>query len=104
MGNKAVAIENIEEMRLRAGIDDVELRESVRRLRVGDRVRLTLLDGPGGTAGKMLWFRITRVEGSRFRGRLAGGQSPAGLRPGALLSFTAAHIHSVARVGAADDE
>jgi hypothetical protein len=101
---KAVAIENIEEMRLRAGIDDVELRQSVRRLRVGDRVRLTLLSGPGQTAGKTLWFRITRVEGSHFRGRLAEGQALAGLRPGALLSFTADHIHSVAGGEPAGDE
>jgi hypothetical protein len=101
---KAVAIENIEEMRLRAGIDDVELRQSIRRLRVGDRVRITLLAGPGQTAGKTLWFRITRVEGAHFRGRLAEGQGPAGLRPGALLSFTAAHIHSIAGGGPTDDE
>jgi hypothetical protein len=101
---KAVAIEDIEEMRRRAGIDDVELREAVRRLRVGDRVRLTLLAGPERTAGKTLWFRITRVQGSRFRGRLAEGQSLTGMRPGALLSFTAAHIHSVAGGGPTDDE
>jgi hypothetical protein len=101
---KAVAIENIEEMRLRAGIDDVELHQSIRRLRVGDRVRLTLLAAPGQTGGKTLWFRITRVQGSRFRGRLVEGQSLAGLRAGALLSFTAAHIHSVAGGVPTDDE
>jgi hypothetical protein len=100
---KAVAIENIEEMRLRAGIDDVELRQSIRRLRIGDRVRLTLLAGPGQTAGKTLWFRITQVEGSHFRGRLAEGQGRPGLRLGAHLSFTAAHIHSVADGGLTED-
>jgi hypothetical protein len=101
---KAVAIENIEEMRRLVGIDDVELRRSIRRLRVGDRVRLTLLAGPGQTAATTLWFRITRVEGSCFRGRLAEGQGLAGLRPRAILSFTAAHIHSVAGGGPTDDE
>jgi hypothetical protein len=99
-----VAIEDIEELRRRAGIDDVELRESIRRLRVGDRVRLTILEGPKAGAGKTLWFRIIRVRGSRFRGRLAEGSGTAGLRPGALLSFTAAHIHSVAGGGRTDDE
>jgi hypothetical protein len=103
MGN-AVAIENIEEMRRLVGIDDVELRQSIRQLRVGDRVRLTLLTGPGQTSGQTLWFRITRVQGSRFRGRLAEGQGLAGLRPGAVLSFTAAHIHSVAGGGPTDDK
>ncbi len=101
---RTVAIEDIEELRRRVGIDDVELRESIRRLRVGDRVRLTLLSGPKEGAGQTLWFRITRVQGSRFRGRLAEGRGPAGLRPGDLLSFTAAHIHSVAGGGPTDDE
>jgi hypothetical protein len=91
-------------MRRRVGIYDVELRESIRRLRVGDRVRLTLLSGPKAGAGRTLWFRITRVRGSRFRGRLAEGHRPAGLRPGELLSFAAAHIHSVAGGGPTDDE
>ena len=38
-----VPIENIEEMRLREGIDDTELRKEIRRLKVGDFVRLTML-------------------------------------------------------------
>ena len=37
-----IVIENIEEMRRREGIDDVELREAIRGLRVGDFVRLRL--------------------------------------------------------------
>jgi hypothetical protein len=101
---KAVAIEKIEEMRRLVGIDDVELRQSIRRLRVGDRVRLTLLGGPEQNASKTLWFRITQVQGSRFRGRLADGQGNAGLRPRAVLSFSSAHIHSVAGGGPTDDE
>jgi hypothetical protein len=101
---RTVAIEDIEELRRRAGIDDVELREAIRRLCVGDRVRLTLLSSPKAGAGQTLWFRITRVRGSRFRGRLAEGHSTAGLRPGDLLSFTAAHIHSVSQKGPADDQ
>jgi hypothetical protein len=101
---KAVGIENIEEMRRSAGIEDVELQESISRLRVGDRVRLTLLTGPKQTAGAMVWVRITQIQGTLFRGRLAEGQDLAGLRPGALLSFTAAHIHSVAGGEATEDE
>jgi hypothetical protein len=92
---KAVGIENIEEMRRNAGIEDAELHECIGRLRVGDRVRLTLLTGPKQTAGAMVWVRITRVQGACFRGRLAEGQGSGGLRPGTLLSFSAAHIHSV---------
>ena len=40
-----VQIENIEEMRRREGIDDVELRSEIRDLQVGDSVRLTLMTG-----------------------------------------------------------
>ena len=40
-----VEIENIEEMRRREGIDDVELRSEIRDLQVGDSVRLTLMTG-----------------------------------------------------------
>src|SRR5258708_6931518 len=36
-----IELENIEDMRREAGIDDVELREEIRGLRVGDSVRLT---------------------------------------------------------------
>jgi hypothetical protein len=100
---KAVGIENIEEMRRSAGIQDAELHESIGRLRIGDRVRLTLLNGPKQTAGAMVWVRITRIQGTLFRGRLAEGQGVAGLRPGALLSFTADHIHSVAGGEPTDD-
>jgi hypothetical protein len=101
---RVVAIENIEEMRRRVGIDDVELRQAIRRLRIGDRVRLTLLASPEGTGGKTLWFRITQVRGTCFQGRLAAGQGAAGLRTGTLLSFTAAHIHSIFAQRPADDD
>jgi len=50
-----VEIEDIEGMRQREGIDDVELREAVARLVVGDLVRLTLLPAPGARAGETGW-------------------------------------------------
>ena len=40
--NKAVGIEDIEEMRRIVGIDDVEFREAIRGLRIGDLVKITL--------------------------------------------------------------
>ena len=40
-----VEIENIEEMRRKEGIDDVELRMEIRQLKVGDHVRLTISSG-----------------------------------------------------------
>jgi hypothetical protein len=91
---KPVRIEDIEEMRRRVGIDDVELREAVRGLRVGDRVNLTVLDGTASSAGQTLRVRITHIRGSSFRGLV---ESPGRLGPGvgARLAFTAAHIHSV---------
>jgi hypothetical protein len=95
---KRVEIENIEEMRRRVGIHDVELRGAIRGLRIGQYVNLTLLSGTRSSAGETLLVRITRISGSEFRGKLAGRPaSPglAGLRVGSRLAFTAAHIHSL---------
>jgi hypothetical protein len=89
-----VQIENIEEMRRRAGIDDVELRETIRGLRVGDRVNLTVLNSTTSSAWQKLRVRITRIRGSSFHGLV---ECPSRFGPGigARLAFTAAHIHSV---------
>jgi hypothetical protein len=97
MGNP-VQIENIEEMRRREGIDDVELRAEVRGLAVGDIVNLTLLPGTGPFAAETLRVRITSITGSAFRGKLVSKPVSAGLeqlRVGAAIVFSAAHIHSV---------
>ena len=92
-------IENIEEMRLREGIDDVELREEIRRLSVGDLVNLTLLGG-AKSAGENGVIRITSIRGNAFRGKLVNRlTSPglAGVPIGTLVVFTAGHIHSLPR-------
>jgi hypothetical protein len=90
----SVVIENIEEMRSQEGIDDVDLRIMIRGLRVGDYVKLTLLNGM--KSSETLLVRITRIRGSAFRGKLAStGQST--LRVGTPVAFTTAHIHSVAK-------
>jgi hypothetical protein len=93
-----VEVENIEEMRLREGIDDAELREEVRGLAVGDLVKLTLLTAKKSFPGETLLVRITRIRGGAFRGKLVDRPaSPAlsGLRAGSPVAFTAAHIHSL---------
>ena len=95
-----IEIENIEQLRLRAGIEDVELREAIRGLAVGDFVKLTLVTGTGSLGGETLLVRITTIRGSDFRGKLA--QAPASsrlapLKAGSAVTFTAAHIHSLAR-------
>jgi hypothetical protein len=94
----SIMIENIEEMRQREGIDDVELHEEIGGLQVGDHVRLTFLSG--GSLRKTLTVRITRIRAGQFRGRLADHLAPPemlGLRPNALVTFTADEIHSIAR-------
>jgi hypothetical protein len=94
----AIVIENIEEMRSRAGIDDVELREAIRGLRVGDLVRLTLLTGTMRPAGETVTVRLTHILGDAFQGRLAERPVSAGLsnlRCGSLITFTRHHIHSL---------
>jgi hypothetical protein len=98
--NKAVEIENIEEMRRLVGIDDVELRKEIRGLRAGDLVRITLVFSATPSARETVLVRITAARGAAFRGRLAGNPSSpglAGLRAGSRVEFRAAHIHSVAK-------
>lgn len=93
-------IENIEEMRRRQGIDDLELQEKIRGLHVGDSVKLTFLTGAPSCAGETLPVRITRICGYTFRGKLAVKPASAGLsnlRVGVPVIFTTAHIHSLPR-------
>src|SRR4051794_12900451 len=63
-----VEIENIEEMRLREGIDDIELRMEIRELKVGDFVRLTISKGTKFHATMLV--RVTQIRGSAYRGKL----------------------------------
>jgi hypothetical protein len=95
-----VLIENIEEMRCRQGIYDVELREEIRGLRIGDLVNLTFLADEAGHAGETLPVRITCIQGHAFRGKLARrpmSSALAHLRVGSSLAFTAGHIHSLTK-------
>jgi hypothetical protein len=92
-------IENIEELRLREGIDDVELREAVAQLRVGDHVRLTFLAGPEGAARETLLVQVTRIRKTDFLGRLTSRPTRGGLaalRVGARIAFAAGQVHSIA--------
>src|SRR5262245_54276803 len=92
-----IEIENIEEMRLQVGIDDVELREEIRTLKVGTFVRLTLLTGPK-SCGETLLVQITAIRGSSFHGKLASRPTSAclsDLLAGSPIAFTRAHIHSL---------
>jgi len=101
-----VRIENIEEMRRREGIDDVELRDDIRALAVGDFVRLTLLSREPSGGGEALLVRITDISGTSFRGQLAGrpaSKGLAGVRTGVPLAFTADHIHSLPKGRSAHD-
>jgi hypothetical protein len=93
-----VEVENIEEMRRREGIDDAQLREAIRGLRVGDRVNLTLLTGRELGGGETLVVRITRIRGSAFRGQLAKSPSSKALshlQAGSPVTFRRDHIHSI---------
>lgn len=92
----AIAIENIEEIRRREGIDDVELREDIRGLAPGDLVKVSLLTG--ATTVETLTVRVTSIRGRAFRGKLAVrplSKSLAQLRAGSPITFTADHIHSL---------
>jgi hypothetical protein len=93
-----VEIEDIEKMRLSEGIEDVELRNEIRGLRVGDFVRLTLMTGTEPVTAETLLVRITRISGRAFRGKLADTPACTALAQvpaRASVRFTATHIHSI---------
>jgi hypothetical protein len=100
--SEAIHIQDIEALRRREGIDDVELREGIKTLGVGDFVRLTLLTRDSSFAGETLVVQITGISGPSFRGRLAGpptSKGLAGMQIGSPLAFTATHIHSLPKGG-----
>jgi hypothetical protein len=95
-----VEIENIDELRRRQGIDDLELRKAIHRLQVGDHVRLTFLIGNSSFSGETLPVRITSIRGKALRGKLATAPALAGLsrlRLGSAVLFCADQIHSIAK-------
>ena len=95
--SQRVQFENIEEMRRSAGIDDVELREAIRRLQVGDSVKLTL-SVSGSFPGEPVIIRITSIKGNVFRGKLVQVSRAArrvNVTPQSVLTFSSEHIHSI---------
>jgi len=106
MRNAGIGLENIEELRRRQGIEDVELLAEIGELHVGDSVKLTFLTGTTTLVGETLLVRITRIRGYAFRGKLAAKPVSPGLSKLALgtpLDFTTAHIHSIAKGEPAPD-
>jgi hypothetical protein len=92
-----VSIEDIAGRRRREGIEDVELRDAIRGLAVGDVVRVTLR-ADHAPSGETVDVRITAVDGDGFHGALAGrpaSKGLAGMVVGAAIDFTADHIHSL---------
>jgi hypothetical protein len=99
-----VAIEDIENLRLREGIEDVELRVAIRGLRVGDFVKLTFQSGTTPCVSETLPVRVITIRGSKYRGKLVTGPKSTALsrlRPRSIVTFAAAHIHSMALESAA---
>jgi hypothetical protein len=97
-----IAIENIEEMRRREGVEDLELGRQIRALAAGDIVKLTFLSDGRAFPGEVLSVRITSIKDNKYRGKLVDSPASAGLaelRAGAAVTFSAANIHSVARHG-----
>ena len=85
-------------MRRSEGISDVELRQAIRKLVIGDCVKVTLLTSP--KSFQTLLVRITSIRGSAFHGELAhrpAAPGPTKVPAGTSIAFTTAHIHSVER-------
>jgi len=99
-------IENIEEMRRQAGIQDEDLASEIRNLVIGDCVKVTLVSRTKPFGAETLLVRITGIRGTAFKGKLARRPSSPGLSflsAGASLTFQAAHIHSVPKMHVPDD-
>src|SRR5262245_57365034 len=95
-----VEIENIEELRRSAGIDDAELHEEIRGLRPGDQVRLTFLVDGKAPASATVVVRILSIRGDVFHGKLEKRPvmaEPSGFKVSATVNFTKDQIHSVVR-------
>lgn len=95
---RQITIENIEAMRRRAGIADLDLLQAIRSLKVGDCIKVTLLSGTKGAATETLLVRITGIRGGEFRGCLAerpGCAAFSRISTRRELTFTAEHIHSL---------
>jgi len=102
----SITIENIEAMRRQEDIEDNELVQEIGRLEVGDLVNLTLLSSSIPPAAETLCVRITRIQGSTFRGVLLSrpaSKSLSDVEVGARLTFAAAHIHSIPKGGPTDE-
>jgi hypothetical protein len=95
---KPVEIEDIEEMRKRAGIVDFELRKEILELHVGDIVKVTLLATANSSRGETVFVQITSIRGDSFRAKLTRRPTSAGLsklRAGFPIAFTNVNIHSI---------
>jgi hypothetical protein len=95
---RLIEIEDIDALRHRQGIDDVELREQIERLQAGDLVRLTFLLAEPALAGETLTVRVTSIHGATWRGTLTtrpAHRDLADLRVGSRVVFTRDQIHSV---------
>ncbi len=98
---KTFELEDIEELRRQAGIDDLELRQAIRSLGKGDFVKLTAVTGQA--TFETLVVRITSVRANAFRGKLARrpvSKCLAKLGDSAPIHFNTSHIHSIAKVQA----
>jgi hypothetical protein len=96
MSNR-IRIEDIEGMRREEGIDDVDLRQAIGRLRPGDFVHLTFRAGT--STHETLRVRVTSINASAFEGELAQAPTTATLqtlRVGLPMFFGTTHIHSLA--------
>ena len=60
------SFENIEAMRLEAGMSSISLREDIRKLRAGDLVKLTARVSSRPPPGESLLVRVTSVGGGPF--------------------------------------
>lgn len=97
-------LENIEALREQVGIVDIELENEIRRLQVGDHVKVTFLTSNGSFQSNTVLVRITSVQNSSYRGKLLEkiDVGKVALKRGTVVKFDHRHIHSITKIGSAN--
>ena len=90
-------IEDIQQLRWKERIEDLELRAAISHLRIGDSVKLAFRPNKASFAGETLLIRITSIRGTAFRGKPAAKPALIGLSTGRITRPLQGGPHSLHR-------
>lgn len=91
-------LENIQQLRIESGIEDVELQKSICNLAVGDIVNLTILNSKSSHSGEPIVVEVVAIQGFNYQGkviRASNNESLSRELADQSIAFSKKHIHSV---------